>query len=129
MTANKPLKAPERFIRLLDKAMKNHPKKLSLRQVAKLADLSPSYLSLLLNGERGVPSNRAIAQLEQVLNIPNGGLHEAAGKPDDTALEFFRKEEAAPIVRTLSQVPNNKLSAVHKIIERFLKKGGLAKSK
>jgi AraC-like DNA-binding protein len=57
MTANKSAKAPDRFIRLLKKAMAEHPEKLSLNQVAKRADLSPAYLSFLLNGERGVPSN------------------------------------------------------------------------
>ena len=67
MGENKNTKAPERFIRLLKKAMDEHPEKLSLRKVARRADLSPAYLSYLLNGERGVPSNDAIAQLERVL--------------------------------------------------------------
>lgn len=120
MTENKPAKAPERFIRLLKRAMDEHPKKLSLRQVAKRADLSPAYLSLLLNGERGVPSNDAIAQLERVLNIPDRELFKAAGRPDDQALEFFRKEDAGSIVRSLAQLPNHQLSAVRKIIERFV---------
>jgi transcriptional regulator with XRE-family HTH domain len=122
MTENKPTKAPERFIRLLTKAMEEHPKKLSLRQVAKRADISPAYLSLLLNGERGVPSNEAIAQLERVLNIPDRELFKAAGRPDDQALEFFRKEDAGSIVRTLASAPTHQLPQIHKLIERFLKK-------
>jgi transcriptional regulator with XRE-family HTH domain len=122
MTENKPAKAPERFIRLLKRAMEEHPKKLSLRQVAKRADISPAYLSLLLNEERGVPSNEAIAQLERVLNIPDRELFKAAGRPDDQALEFFRKEDAGSIVRTLAPLPNNQLSAVRKIIEHFVQR-------
>jgi transcriptional regulator with XRE-family HTH domain len=122
MTANKPAKAPQRFIRLLEKARNEHPEKLSLRQVAKRADLSPAYLSLLLSGDRGVPSNDAIARLEEVLHVPKGELFQAAGKPNDAALDFFRKEEAGPIVRTLASVPNRHLPQVHKLIERFLKK-------
>ena len=122
MTENKPAKAPERFIRLLKRAMEEHPKKLSLRQVAKRADISPAYLSLLLNEERGVPSNEAIAQLERVLNIPDRELFNAAGRPDDQALEFFRKEDAGSIVRTLAPLPNNQLSAVRKIIEHFVQR-------
>ena len=121
MAEPKIMKAPERFIRLLKKAKDEHPEKLSLREVARLADLSPAYLSYLLNGERGVPSNDAIAQLERVLNIPNRELFKAAGKPDDEALDFFRKEEAGPIVRTLATVPKRQLPQVHKLIERFLK--------
>ncbi len=124
MTANKPAKAPERFIRLLKKAMAEHPEKLSLNQVARRADLSPAYLCFLLNGERGIPSNDAIAQLEKVLKIPQGELNKAAGKPDDAALAFFRREEAAPIMRTLAEVPNGKLAEVRKLIERYVRKQG-----
>lgn len=120
MTAKKTTRAPDRFIRLLEKAMNEHPDKLSLRQLAKRADLSPSYLSLLLNGERNVPSNQAIANLERVLGIPEGKLHEAAGKPDDATLEFLRRDEAASLVRTLAQLPDRKLGTVRKLIERLL---------
>jgi transcriptional regulator with XRE-family HTH domain len=129
MNENKPAKAPERFIRLLKKAMDEHPGKMSLRQVARNADISPAYLSLLLNGERGVPSNEAIAKLEAVLNIPDGKLFKAAGRPDDQALEFFRKDEAGSIVRTLADVPNSQLSTVLKMIEHFVKRQRRAKSK
>ena len=93
MPENKPTKAPDRFIRLLKKAMDEHPEKLSLRRVAKRADLSPAYLSLLLSGERGVPSNEAIAQLERVLKFPTAAFSKPPGGPT-MSLEFFRKEEA-----------------------------------
>jgi transcriptional regulator with XRE-family HTH domain len=124
MTENKITKAPDRFIRLLKKAMAEHPDKVSLRHVARLADISPAYLSLLLNGERGVPSNDAIAQLERVLNIPEGDLFKAAQRPNAQALEFFRKEEAGPIVRTLAPLPSSQLAAIHKMIQRFIQKPG-----
>jgi transcriptional regulator with XRE-family HTH domain len=121
MAENKNTKAPERFIRLLKKAMEEHPEKLSLRQVARRADLSPAYLSYLLNGERGVPSNDAVAQLERTLNISEGEFFKAAGKPNDAALEFFRKEEAGPIMRMLADVPTGQLPAVRKYLVRFTK--------
>lgn len=120
MTDKKSNEVPEKFIRLLEKAMAEHPEKLSLNQVARRADISGAYLSLLLNGERGVPSNDTIAQLERVLQIPKGELFKAAARPDDAALEFFRKDEAGPILRTLSDVPAKRLSAVQKLLERFL---------
>jgi transcriptional regulator with XRE-family HTH domain len=122
MTDKKPSRAPERFISLLKKAMNEHRDKLSLRQVAVRADISPAYLSLLLNGERGVPSNDAIDRLERVLNITEGDLFKSAGRPNDQALEFFRKDEAGLIVQTLAEVPTNKLSDVLKMIEKFAKK-------
>ena len=123
MTEYKRAKAPERFIRLLKRAMDEHRETLSLRQVAKRADISPAYLSLLLNGERGVPSNEAIAQLERVLGMSEGELNKAAGRPDDQALEFFRKEEAGAIMRKLATVPDHRLGAVNKFLERFVRKG------
>ena len=122
MTENRLPKAPARFIRLLKTAMDEHPDKMSLRQVARSADISPAYLSLLLNGERGVPSNDAIGQLERVLDIPAGELFKAAGRPDDQALHFFRKDEAGSIVRALAPLPNSQLSAVRKLIEQFVQR-------
>ncbi|HUZ07101.1 MAG TPA: helix-turn-helix transcriptional regulator [Candidatus Paceibacterota bacterium] len=129
MTTQKPTKAPGRFLRLLEKAMQEHPDALSLREVARQADISPAYLSRLLSGERGVPSNDAIAQLERVLHIPQGDLFKAAERPDDQALEFFRKDEAGSIMRTLAPLPNSQLAEVHKLIERFVKKQNPNKGK
>ena len=122
MAEKTPNKAPDRFIRLLKKAMDEHPEELSLNKVARRADLSPAYLSFLLNGQRGVPSNGAIARLEGVLRLPKGELFKAAGKPDDIALEFFRKEDAGSIMRTLAQLPNSQLPAVRKMIDSYAEK-------
>jgi transcriptional regulator with XRE-family HTH domain len=129
MTTQKATKAPDRFLRLLEKAMKEHPDKLSLREVARRADISPAYLSRLLSGERGVPSNDAIARLERVLGVPEGELFKAAARPDDQALEFFRKDEAGPIMRSLAEVPTGQLSAVRNLIEQFVQKQRRTKHK
>ena len=129
MAANKPNKAPDRFIRLLQKAMAEHPEKLSLNEVARRADLSPAYLSFLQNGKRNVPSNDAIARLEQVLNIPDKALFKAADRAEDQILEFFRKDEGGSIVRKLAPLPKGQLAAVHKMIEHFLQKQRGAKGK
>ncbi len=69
-----------------------------------------------------MPSNDAIARLEKVLNLADGQLFEAAGRPDNQALEFFRKGEASSIMRTLARIPANKLPKVREIIERFVAK-------
>ena len=115
-------KASAEFVRRLKKAMAGHPDKPSLREVARRADLSASYLSYLLNGERPAPSNDAIVQLERVLHLPQGELNKVAGRPDNQALEFFRKEEAAPIMRTLAEVPAGQLGRVQEMIERFVRR-------
>ena len=122
MAESKTTKDTGRFIGLVKQAMAEHPKRPSLREVARQADLSPAYLSLLLNGERDVPSNDAIAQLERVLNIPTGDLFKAVGRPNDQALEFFRKDAAGSIMRTLAALPNSQLPAIQKMIESFAKK-------
>jgi transcriptional regulator with XRE-family HTH domain len=129
MAENKTNQAPDRFIRRLQKAMKEHPEKLSLNEIARRADLSPAYLSFLLNGKRNVPSNDAIARLAEVLNIPQDELHHAAGKPDDAALDFFRKDEAGPIMRSLAKVPAGKLPAVRTWIEQFVQDQKRARGK
>ena len=121
MVEKKSNRAPEKFIRMLKKAMDAHPEALSLNQVARRADISPAYLSLMLNGRRDIPSNEAISQLERVLEIPEGELFKAAERPTDQALEFFRKDEAGPILRTLAQAPDEKLPAILKAIQRALK--------
>jgi transcriptional regulator with XRE-family HTH domain len=129
VTEKKPNKAPDRFIRLLKKAMDEHPENLSLNRIARLADISPAYLSFLINGKRDVPSNEAIARLEEVLNIPKDELFKAAARPNDQALEFFRKDEAGSIMRKLAALPNTQLAAVDKIIENYVKKQRRAKGK
>jgi transcriptional regulator with XRE-family HTH domain len=119
MAPIKPNQAPDRFIRKLQKAMEEHPEKLSLNQVARRADLSPAYLSFLLNGKRNVPSNDAIVRLAEVLNIPVDELFSVAGKPNDAALEFFRKKEAGPIMRVLADVPTSQLPDVRKFLAQY----------
>jgi transcriptional regulator with XRE-family HTH domain len=122
VTEKKPNKAPDEFIRLLEKAMNVHPEKLSLNQIARLADISPAYLSFLLNGKRDAPSNDTITRLAEVLNIPKDKLFKAAGRPDNRALAFFRKDDANSIVRELDSLPKYKLAEVVKMIRRGLKK-------
>jgi transcriptional regulator with XRE-family HTH domain len=120
MATAKSKKAPAEFVRFLQKAIDEHPDKPSLREVARRSNLSVAYLSYLLNGDRDVPSNAAIRELERALNIPQGELNKAAGRPDDKALEFFRKDKAAPIMRTLAKVPANQLETVRELIEKFI---------
>jgi transcriptional regulator with XRE-family HTH domain len=122
VTEKKTNKAPDEFIRLLEKAMNEHPEKLSLNQIARLADISPAYLSFLLNGKRDAPSNDTITRLAEVLNIPKDKLFKAAGRPDNRALAFFRKDDANSIVRDLDSLPKSKLAEVVKMIRRGLKK-------
>lgn len=45
-----------------------------LRQLARTIDISPSYLSMIENGQQPPPTPERIAQIEQVLEVPRGYL-------------------------------------------------------
>jgi hypothetical protein len=57
-----------------------------------------------------------------VLNIPEGELFNAAGKPNDAALEFFRRDETAPIMQKLTNVPKKRWPEVNQFLDRILKR-------
>ncbi len=75
--------APDGFIRALQTAMETQ--RLSLNQVAERAKLSPAFLSRILNRQRGLPAEKAILRLAQVLDIqpPELLLIEAGRIPED----------------------------------------------
>jgi transcriptional regulator with XRE-family HTH domain len=75
--------APEGFIRLLRQGMDKQ--KISLNQAAERAGLSPAFLSRIMNKQRGLPSDKLILRLAQVLDLqPNERLLIEAGRiPED----------------------------------------------
>ena len=118
MTTQQPTSAPDRFVRLLRVALAGHP--LSLRKVAEAADISPAYLSRLVNGERGLPTDDTIiAKLEKVLDIAPGRLFDAAERPDITAKSFLKKHQARPLMRSLGQLNDADLSKVLAVAEKL----------
>ncbi|PEI37465.1 hypothetical protein CN641_27715 [Bacillus pseudomycoides] len=58
-------------------------KKLSLREAARLSEMSHPYLSQLENGKNSKPSIEIIQKLSKGLGIPNGSLMMAAGYIND----------------------------------------------
>ena len=118
MTTQQPTSAPDRFVRLLRVALASQG--LSLRQVAKKADISPAYLSRLVNGERGLPTDDTIiGKLERVLDIPNGKLFDAAERPDATAKTFLKKQQARPLMRSLAPLSDDDLAKVLAVAEKL----------
>jgi len=121
MTIQQPTSAPDRFVRLLRLALGSQP--LSLRKVAEKADISPAYLSRLVNGERGLPTDDTIiAKLEHVLDIAPGRLFDAAERPDDTAKSFLKKQQARPLMRSLAPLSDDELAKVLKVADELAKK-------
>ena len=118
MTTQQPTSAPDRFVRLLRVALAGQP--LSLRKVAESAEISPGYLSRLVNGERGLPTDDTIiAKLEKVLDIAPGRLFDAAERPDITAKSFLKKQQARPLMRSLGQLNDADLSKVLAVAEKL----------
>jgi transcriptional regulator with XRE-family HTH domain len=121
MTTQQPTTAPEPFLKALNKAMKDS--RLSLREVARRAAISPAFLSRLRNGERGLPADDLIAQLETALDIrPRGTLLYEAGRGDDAVRKVMRKEGALPLMRTLALLSKEQIAQVQKSAQRLADK-------
>jgi transcriptional regulator with XRE-family HTH domain len=121
MTTQQPTAAPDRFVRLLRLALASQS--LSLRKVAEKAGISPAYLSRLVNGERGLPTNDGIIEkLEKVLDFQPGKLFDAAERPDLTAKTFLKKPQARPMMRSLAPLSDADLAKVLKVAEDLAKK-------
>lgn len=120
MATQAPTPAPDRFLRLLRKALAGSG--LSLRQAAARADISPAFLSLLLNGERGVPAPEVVRALERVLGLDGGALFDAAGLADVTTRTFLRKKQARPLMRSLAHLSEQDLAKVLAVAEELARK-------
>jgi len=121
MLTQQPTSAPDRFVRLLRLALASQT--LSLRKVADKAGISPAYLSRLVNGERGLPTDDTIiAKLEQVLDIAPGRLFDAAERADLTAKTFLKKQQARPLMRSLERLNDADLSKVLEVAEKLARR-------
>ena len=121
MDTQEPTAAPERFIRLIKRAMAAQG--LSLRQLSEKTEVSPAYLSRLFNKERGLPADDTITKLETVLDIqPRGTLFDAAGRHDSLATKLFKKDSARVLMRTLAPLSDADIAQVVKLAERLAKK-------
>jgi len=75
--------APEGFIRLLRESMEKRG--ISLNQLADRSGVSPAFLSRILNRQRGLPSDKTILRLAQILELapPERLLIEAGHIPEE----------------------------------------------
>jgi transcriptional regulator with XRE-family HTH domain len=71
--------APASFLQLLREGMEK--RKISLNQLAEKAGVSPAFLSRIMNKQRGLPSDKAILRLAEVLDLqPHERLLIEAGR-------------------------------------------------
>jgi transcriptional regulator with XRE-family HTH domain len=121
MVEQQPTSAPKAFLHLLRRAV--HGSGLSLRQVAKQADISPAYLSRLMAGERGLPEDGTITKLEQVLDIqPRGRLFDLAGRHDKVVSQVMGNEEGRLLMRSLQALTGKDLERVREFAANLAKR-------
>ena len=120
MTTQRPTSAPQGFIRLLAKAI--YESGLTKAEVAFKADISPAYLSRLLNGARGVPADTIVSRLEDVLDIqPRGQLFHAAGRQDAVLTKVLKKPNALELMRSLGSLTDDEMAIVLTVASGFAK--------
>jgi len=112
---------PALFLKRLKKAF--DMRSLSLREVARRIDVSPAYVSCLLNGERNAPDDKIIFKLEKVLDVrPRGSLFDAAQRHDTLAVRVFKNERARSFFDSLGPLTDEEIDKVLKDAERLAKK-------
>ncbi|WP_257132309.1 helix-turn-helix domain-containing protein [Bacillus wiedmannii] len=83
-------------------------KKLSLREAARLSEMSHPYLSQLENGKNSKPSIEIIQKLSKGLGIPNGSLMMAAGYVKDP-FEYSTNQKKATEISSMFNTPKEEL--------------------
>jgi len=121
MIEQQPTSAPPEFIRLLNQAIRDSG--LTKAQVAFKADISPAYLSRLLNGVRGVPADTILVRLENVLAMdPAGQLFDAAGRHDSVVSRVLRKNNGRTLMRKLAPLTDDDIGTVLNVAEALARK-------
>lgn len=116
MSTQAPTAAPTRFHHALRRA--RAASSLSLREIARRADISPAYLSRLLANERGVPENDVIERLETALELqPRGQLFDGAGRHDKVLSKVIDKDEKRVLMRALAPLSDEDFAKVVKLAQ------------
>lgn len=110
MTIQEPTAAPDRFVRLLGRAIDQEG--VTLREFARKVDVSIAYLSRLLNKQRGLPNDQTIVRMEKALNMPPGVLFDAAGRHDAVAARLFKNDKTRQLLRSLEPLTDEEFERV-----------------
>lgn len=106
--------APEGFIRLLRDLMEQ--RKISLNQLAERAGVSPAFLSRILNKQRGLPSDKAILRLAQVLDLqPNERLLIEAGRVPEELMSALAQPRAPELLRAAGKLSDTEQERLLKV--------------
>jgi transcriptional regulator with XRE-family HTH domain len=95
-------------------------RRLSVRRLARLVAVSPSYLSRIERNHVPPPSERTIARIARALSIETDDLLATAGRvPEDVISRLVRRPQLmAKLVRLADALPDDQLSALAGKLER-----------
>jgi transcriptional regulator with XRE-family HTH domain len=110
------LPAPAGFIKMLREGMER--RKISLNQLAEKAGVSPAYLSRILNKERGLPSDKAILRLAEVLDLqPRERLLIEAGRVPANLKPLLSQLRVPALLRAVGKLSETEQEEVLKTVE------------
>ena len=93
-------------------------RKISLNQLAEKAGVSPAYLSRILNKERGLPSDKAILRLAEVLDLqPRERLLIEAGRVPADLKPFLSQPHVPALLRAVGKLSETEQEDVLKTVE------------
>ncbi len=110
------LMAPEGFLDLLRDGMERQG--ISLNQLAHRAGVSPAFLSRILNRQRGLPSDKVILRLAQLLDLePPERLLIEAGRIPEEFRPLLSQPRIPELLRATGKLSETELQAVLKTAE------------
>jgi len=113
--------APEGFLRLLRRGMEKRGK--SLNQVAEEAGISPAFLSRILNQQRGLPSNKVIVRLAQVLDLqPRERLLIEAGRVPEDLKPTLLRVKVPDLLRALGKLSDSEQQELLRTVQGLILK-------
>jgi transcriptional regulator with XRE-family HTH domain len=121
--------APEGFIALIREGMGK--REISLNQLAERAGVSPAFLSRILNRQRGLPSDKTIVRLAEVLDIePVELLLIEAGRIPEAFKATLSRPQIPALLRATGKLSETDMQKLIKMAQAFaLKQHGKRKPK
>jgi transcriptional regulator with XRE-family HTH domain len=108
--------APSGFIKMLREGMDRE--KTSLNQLAQKARVSPAFLSRILNKERGLPSDKVILRLAQVLDLePPERLLIEAGRIPEELKPYLSQPRIPALLRAAGKLSETEQEDLLKIVK------------
>jgi len=96
---------------------------ISLNQLAERAGMSPAFLSRILNGKRGLPSDRTIFRLSEELDLqPRERLLIEAGRIPEQMKQQLSPSQVLPLLRAVGKLSETDRQQVLKTAESLVLK-------